>query len=145
MGVIVLAVAVGLPGASAATKKPFTQDLVGAQIGGTAIKSVFAYSVKDSASGEGAGVQHTNVSGTGFPLTGTDTSVFYFTHGLQRTKDSFSLAAPDANGISAVTGKGTCTTGTGAFKTQKCSYTFTGTYDTKTTVAKIKVKGTYTQ
>src|SRR3954454_21342405 len=95
---IVVLVAVGLPGASAATKKhAFTQDLLGAQIGGTAIKSVFAYSAKDSASGDGAGVQRTNVTGTAFPLSGTDTFVVYFAKGIQRTSDSFTLAAPDAN------------------------------------------------
>ena len=143
--IAVLVVAIGLPGASAATKKPFTQELSGAQIGGTPLKSVFAYQFKDSVSGEGAGIQRTSVSGTGFPLSGTDTVVTYFAKGIQRTKDTFTLAAPDANGISAITGSGKCTTGTGIYKTQKCSYTFTGTYDTMRTIAKVKVKGTYTR
>jgi hypothetical protein len=35
--------------------------------------------------------------------------------------------------------------GTGVHKKEKCTYTFKGTYNTKTTVANVKVTGTDTR
>ena len=120
LGALALGVVTGLPGASAAgTKKSFTQTLVGAQIAGSGLTAVDAYQVKDSFNGAGAAIQ--------------------------KSTDTFALAAPDANGISAITGSGKCTSGTGAYKTVKCSYTVTGTFDTKTTIVHVTAKGTYTK
>src|SRR4051794_33285662 len=104
-GLLVMAVAVGIPGASAATKKhPLSQDFLGAQISASGLKGVTAYQVKDATYGVGAGLQHNVVTGTTFPLSGSDTSIVFFAKGTEKTKDTFKLAAPDANGISAVTG-----------------------------------------
>jgi hypothetical protein len=41
---------------------------------------------------------------------------------------------PNANDISTFIGSGKCVGGTGVHKKQKCTYTFTGTAHTKTTV-----------
>ena len=135
LGALALGVVTGIPGASAAgTKKAFTQTLVGAQISGSGLTAVDAYQVKDSVNGAGAAIQKSTIAGNAFPLTGTDTLVTYFANGTEKSKDTFTLAAPDANGISAITGSGKCVSGTGAHKNVKCSYTFTGTFDSKTTI-----------
>jgi hypothetical protein len=146
LGALALGVVTGLPGASAAgTKKAFTQTLVGGQIAGSGVKTVNAYQVKDSVNGDGAAVQRNTVTGTTFPLPGTDTVDAYFTNGRQTTKDTYALGQPDANGIVAITGSGKCTSGTGVHKGEKCSYTFTGTLDSKTSIVHVTVNGTYTR
>jgi hypothetical protein len=142
-----LVVAVGFAGSGAAATKhtrAFTQTDLGAQISVQGTSFQQAYKVTDSLDGSGASVQVGKVSGTAFPLSGSDTSTAYFANGVVKTKDTFKLAAPDAKGISAITGSGKCVGGTGIHKAEKCSYTFTGTYDTKTTVAKVKATGTVT-
>lgn len=89
---------------------------IGSPCGRAPLKPVAAYEAKDSVNGAGAAIQRTTVSGTGFPLTGTDTITTYFGNGIQRSTDTFTLAAPDANGISAIAGSGKCISGTGAHK-----------------------------
>jgi hypothetical protein len=128
------------------TKRPLTETLLGAQIiaNGTSGESV--YKVNSSLDGTGAAIQDVTVAGTTFPLTGTDTITTYFADGVAKTKDTFKLGALDANGISAITGSGKCVGGgTGVHKREQCSYTFTGTYNTKTTVAKVRATGTDTR
>jgi hypothetical protein len=44
-----------------------------------------------------------------------------------------------------LTGTGKCVGGTGVHKNQKCTYTFTGTRNSTTTVYTVKVTGTYTR
>lgn len=143
-----LVMAVGLSGSAGAAAKAkqrsFTQTFVGGQISGTAVAGEQAYKFKDSLSGKGAAIQAYKISGTAFPFSGTDTTTLYFGTGVVITKDTFTLGAPDAAGISAITGKGKCTGGSGKFKALKCTYTFTGTYDTKTTISKVTVKGSET-
>ena len=141
---LVAIVAIGIPGASAAGKKgSFTQTFVGAQISGGNTEGVDAYAVTDSVNGHGAAVQKTKVTGTTFPLNGTDTATAWFANGSVKTSDTFTVSAPDGNGISTITGSGKCVSGTGVHKAKTCKYTFKGTYDTKTTRVIVKVKGTY--
>jgi hypothetical protein len=143
-----LVVAVSFASAGAAATKharAFTQTDLGAQISMNGTSFQTAYKVTDSLDGSGASVQTGKVSGTAFPLSGSDSDIAYFANGVGRTKDTFKLGTPDANGISAITGHGKCVGGTGIHKTEKCSYSFTGTYNTKTTIAKVKVTGTVTR
>lgn len=132
--------------AVAASKKPtkhkLTESLIGAQIHANGAKSESAYKVHSSLDGTGAGIQEVTVSGTTFPLAGKDTFTAYFADGVAKTKDTFKLGAIDANGVSSITGSGKCVGGTGVHKKETCKYTFTGTYNTKTTVATVDVTGT---
>jgi hypothetical protein len=131
----------------AAGGKPraYTSHFVGAQISGGGLTAVAAYKVTDSLNGPGAAVQVSKVTSTALPLSGTDTGTVYYGNGTVKARDIFTLGAPDANGISAIAGKGTCTSGTGKYRGQKCTYTFAGTYDTNTSRADVIVKGTVTK
>jgi hypothetical protein len=146
--VLGLVIAVGVAGSGAAAgqrKRAFTDVTLGATISMNGLTGQSAFKDTNSLNGSGAGVQINHISGTSFPLTGSDTSDSYSASGLTKTADKFKLAAPDANGISVVTGSGRCVGGTGIHKHETCSYTFRGTYNTKTTVTKVKATGTDTR
>lgn len=148
-GAMGLVVALGVTGSAVAAKKPkkraFTQTDLGAQIFGSGTSFQSAYKVKDSLEGNGASVQVGTVSSaTTFPLSGTSKTTTYFANGVARSQDTFTLSAPTAN-ISTITGTGKCLGGTGVHKKEKCSYSFTGTYNTMTTVTTVTAKGTDTQ
>jgi hypothetical protein len=124
--------------ASAAAKRHvhFTNTVVGAAI--SANQS--AYKVHDSVFGNGAGVQTVKVSGAG----GTDSEITYYRNASAKSKGKFKIGTPDANGIAPLTGSGHDISGTGKAKGVKSTYTYTGTYNTKTGVFKVKLSGTYT-
>jgi len=149
VGTIGLIIAGGFSaGAIAAPKTPtkhaFTATLTGAQISsqGTSFETV--YKDVSSLDGTGAGIQDGTLAGTAFPVSGKASFTGYFANGVEKTADTFKLGAPNASGISAITGSGKCAGGTGVHKSRKCAYTFTGTYNTKTTLTKVKITGTYT-
>jgi hypothetical protein len=103
------------------------------------------YRVIRSPDGGGAAIQDGSVAGTTFPLNGGDNVRTYFADGVRITTDKFTLAPPHTDGIGAITGSGKCAGGTGVHRKEKCTYTFTGTYDLQTTVVKIKITGTDTR
>ena len=119
-------------------KVAFTNTASGASLSAT--RSALAD--HDSVFGNGAGVQTTKTAPSG--TSGTDTTIVYYGNATLTSHDSFSIGQPDANGIAAVTGKGHDFKGTGKAKGVTSTYTFTGTFNTKTTVYTVKLKGTYT-
>ncbi len=141
--------AVAAPSKKSASHKPKTRKysvvLTGAAISGSGNTGVDAYQAKSTVDGSGAGVQHVTVSGSTFPLTGTDKATFYYANGVSNTSDTFTLATPDANGNSAISGSGKCTGGTRVHRHEKCKYTFTGAYNTKTMMVSVTVHGTDTR
>jgi hypothetical protein len=124
--------------AGAAAAKPnifhFTDTVTGAQISAT--QAVFK--THDSRFGDGAGVQTVKVSGLG----GTDAEITYYGNASAKSHGSFTLGRPNAQGVSKVTGQGHDTSGTGKLKGFKSTYTYTGTFNTKTLVYTIVIKGT---
>jgi hypothetical protein len=136
VGVAALTVAVWPVAAGASRSKSFkfTENSVGAQISATEA----VYKVHDSHLGDGAGVQVVKVSGLG----GTDSETTYYGNGTAESHGSFKITAPDSHGISALTGHGQDTSGTGELKGFKSTYTYTGTFNTKTLVFKVVLKGT---
>lgn len=152
-GVVALLVGAGLAtyAVAAPSKKPakqtgktrkLSETLAGAQISGSGNHSVNVYEVKSSLDGTGAGIQRTTVSGTTFPLNGSDKVTAYYANGVDRSTDKFTLATPDANGNSAITGTGKCLGGTRVHQHEKCTYTFSGTYNTKTLAINVTLHGT---
>ena len=131
-------VAAGVLAGGAGAAKPrtfrFTETITGAQISGT--EAVFK--VHDSRIGRGAGDQLVKVSGLG----GTDTETTYYGDASAKSNGSFKLGAPDSNGISQLTGKGHDTSGTGKLKGFKSTYSYTGTFNTKTLAFTVVLKGT---
>jgi hypothetical protein len=123
--------------ASAAGKRHihFTSKIVGAGI--SANKA--AYRIHDSHFGNGAGVQIVVVKGSG----GTDSEITYYGNATARSKGTFKIGKPDANGVASLTGSGHDFSGTGKAKGLKSTYTYSGTYNTKTSVFHITLTGTY--
>ncbi|HEY3727385.1 MAG TPA: hypothetical protein VGL51_09445 [Solirubrobacteraceae bacterium] len=149
IAVIVSVVAAGFAayaGAATKTKKrSYTVTLTGATIGSHGNTGEAAYKVRSSLDGAGAALQEVKVSGSAFPLSGTDTVTTYYANGVAKAKDKFTLSALDANGISKINGSGKCVGGTRVHKNEKCKFTFSGTYNSKTTVVRAKIKGTDTR
>ena len=129
----------------AVTKRAFSEINVGAMISMTGSRFESVYRVIRSPDGGGAAIQDGAVAGTTFPLNGGDDVRTYFADGVRITRDTFTLAPPHTDGIGAITGSGKCAGGTGVHKKEKCTYTFTGTYDFKTTVVKVEISGTDTR
>ena len=129
-----LAVAVGVSGA-AGKKVHFTEHIVGNGIGGT--KAAFA--IHDSFFGNGAGTQVIKSTSTG----GADRELAYYGDAALVSKGTFSLGVPDANGIAKLTGKGRDVSGTGRAKGVTSTYTYSGTFNTKSGVFAVTIKGTY--
>ena len=147
-GLVGLVVMLVLAGAVMAAKKPkkrpFTEAVITASIARDGSRSVFE--VRDSVSGNGAGVVRTTFSGASYPLSGVDRSTAYFRDGVSLATDTFTIAKPNAHGISRIGGKGRCLGGTGAYRTKKCTFTFSGTADTNPGgVVKTTITGTFTR
>jgi hypothetical protein len=114
----------------------FTTKVVGAGISANQA----TYKVHDSQFGDGAGVQTVTVNGSG----GTDREITYYGNATARSKGTFTIGAPDANGIAPMAGSGHDVSGTGKAKGLKSTYTYTGTYDTNTGRINVTLTGTYT-
>jgi len=86
----------------------------------------------------GATVAAITLNGT----SGTSLSITYGTTGVRRTKETFA-AVVGASGTATLTGSGTCIPGgTGVWKNAKCSYSLTGTTNTRTNVGTSSEVGT---
>ena len=132
--IVVLSVPV-IASAAGNRKVRFTTKVSGAGI--SANQST--YKVHDSQFGDGAGVQTVTVKGSG----GTDSEITYYGNATARSKGTFKLGTPDVNGIASFTGSGHDVSGTGKAKGVKSTYTYSGTYDTKTSIFHVTLTGTY--
>jgi hypothetical protein len=136
----------GRPGCdSDRSSAPERAVAVGAQISANGNRFETVYRVIRSPDGGGAGMQDGVLLGATYPVTGTDTMQLFYADGVQRMSDAFTRGAPHTDGVGDITGKGTCTTGSGLHKGEKCTYTITGTYDLNTGVTKLHLAGTFTR
>jgi hypothetical protein len=137
-----LALVVALTSSAFAATKPkkvhFTQTAIGAPVSSTEA----VYATKDSVHGQGAAVQTTVINSTA--TAGTDTTTSFFKNGSSVGHDTFTLTAPDANGVITVTGHGTSVGKSGTLKGHKATYTFTGTDNSKTNIIQVTITGTTT-
>jgi hypothetical protein len=131
---------IGAKSAKARTAS-WTQTGTGSSISKDGSLMVVA-AVKNSIDGDGAVVSTVTLNGT----NGTDTATRYQANGVQKFEESFTLGAPDANGLTPYSGNGKCTgPGTGVHKHEQCSYTFTGTLNSATQVVEFSISGTTTR
>jgi hypothetical protein len=137
--------ATALAAGKARHKRSFTAVAVGAQISANGNRFETVYRVIRSPDGGGAGMQDGVLLGATYPVTGTDTMQLFYADGVQRMSDAFTRGVPHTDGVGDITGKGTCTTGSGLHKGEKCTYTITGTYDLNTGVTKLHLAGTFTR
>lgn len=133
-----LAAAAAIPALAASGAKHktvhFTETLVGAGIN----KTQSVYKVHDSVQGNGAAVQTVTSSNS---KGGTSTVVSYYRHGSTTGTADFKFGTPQ-NGVLPLTGSGRTTGGTGSDKGVHSTYTFKGTYDSKTSIVHVTVTGT---
>jgi hypothetical protein len=73
---------------------------------------------------------------------GSDTEITYYGNATARSKGTFKLGTPDANGIATLTGSGHDVSGTGKAKGLKS--TIQRHVNTKTDVFSVTLTGTYT-
>lgn len=151
-GAAAMAAAAGLGGSAVASgagkpphKRAFTAVVVGARISASGNRFENIYRVKRSPDGGGAAIQDGVLLGSTYPVAGNDTMKLFYADGVQHTSDTFTLAAPHIDGLGAITGKGTCTTGSAMHQGETCTYTFTGTYDLNTGVTMLHLSGTFTR
>jgi hypothetical protein len=135
IGVTLIAIplAVAAPGGLAAgTSHHITAHFLGAAI--SANKEV--YVIRGTISG--AGVQTLKANSKG----GTDTAIIYTANGTASSKDVFTLGKPNKAGVVTIKGHGHFTRGTGRYAGITGHYTFTGTFNSKTTITKVSLSGT---
>jgi hypothetical protein len=139
------AAGVALAAGKAPHKRSFTAVAVGAQISANGNRFEAVYRVIRSPDGGGAAIQDGVLLGSTYPVTGNDTMKLFFADGVQHMSDTFTRGTPHTDGIGDITGKGTCTTGSGLHKGETCTYTISGTYDLQTGVTKLRLSGTLTR
>jgi hypothetical protein len=125
--------ALAASGATTHRNVHFTEAEVGAGIG----KNRTVYKIHDSVMGNGASVDTTTFNAQ----VGTSTSVTYYGDAKAYSKDTFTLGKPQT-GLIPFSGSGHHFRGTGKLKGLHSSYTFTGSYDPKTTITHVTVTGT---
>ncbi len=127
------------------TKRAFKETLVGAEIKQNNTPPFEVFKVVSALDGTCAGLGYPVTRGTTFPIHGTDTVTIYCADGVSKSKATFVLNAPNAQGIIPYTGSGKCVGGTGVHKKEKCAYTLKGSYNPKTGVETAKATGTDTR
>jgi hypothetical protein len=141
VGAAVVTGVTAVQGVAAATKHEKVVS-VGAVISRNGNSFEAAYKLTSSLYGHGAAVQVGKLTGSAFPLHGSDTTTAYYAGGVAVTKDKFTVGVIDAAGIGKVTGTGHCAGGTGIHKHQRCQYKLTGTYNSKTMISHVTAIGT---
>ena len=140
------AAALMLPAAAAAapTSKHFTEVESGARLSTHGNRYEDVYKIKRSSEGVGTVIRDSVLSGDTFPASGTAQAISYFKDGRLRSTESFTLGVPRANGVGTISGTGKCTRGSKAHRLETCNYKFAGTYDLRTGITQITLKGTET-
>jgi hypothetical protein len=125
--------------------KPFSEVEAGVMLSTTGLRFEDVYRIKRSPDGEGAAIRDGAFHGTTFPVSGTDAVTSNFKDGRQTATETFTLDPPQLDGVGRITGRGQCSGGTQGHQTEKCSYTFSGTYDLETQHFQIILRGTDTR
>jgi hypothetical protein len=141
-----LAVALAVPaGAGAApTTKHFSEVESGVRLSTHGARFEDVYKIKRGPDGVGTVIRDGKLSGDTFPASGTAQAISYFEDGRLRSTESFTLGVPRTDGVGTITGTGTCTKGSEAHRLETCKYKFAGTYDLRTGITQITLKGTET-
>jgi hypothetical protein len=146
LSTIGFAAAVLVPAASQAapTTKKFTEVESGTRLSTHGNRFEDVYKIKKSPSGLGTVIRDAALTGDTFPASGTDQAISYFSDGRLRATESFTLGVPHVDGVGTITGTGKCTRGSKAHRLETCNYKFAGTYDLRTGITQITLKGTET-
>jgi hypothetical protein len=124
--------------------KGFTSVQTGVRLSTSGNAFEDTYKVKQSPFGEGTVIRDANFAASTFPASGSDTAKTYDRGGRTFAHETFTLGTPNVDGIGPISGKGTCTSGTGTHHGETCTYTIKGTYDLITGITSMTLTGTYT-
>ena len=136
------ALAAGPGGAS--IHRPFSEREAGVRLSTAGTRYEDTYRIKASPFGEGTTIRDATLTGTAFPASGKDTAISYYKDGRLVANETFTLGAPNVDGVGPISGTGTCSGGTFKHQGETCTYTIKGTYDLVTGVTFTKLTGTYT-
>ena len=146
LSTIGLAAALALPSVAVAapTSRHFTEVESGARLSTHGNRYEDVYKIKRGPDGVGAVIRDSVLSGGTLPASGTTQAVRYFQDGRLRSTESFTLGVPRANGVGTITGTGKCTKGSKAHRLETCNYKLAGTYNLRTGITHVTLKGTET-
>jgi hypothetical protein len=145
LSTIGFAAALAVPaGAQAAAKRHFIEVESGTRLSSHGSRYEDVYKIKKSPAGVGSAVRDSVLSGDTFPAGGTDQAISYYKDGRLRAAESYTLSAPHVDGVGTITGTGVCTKGSKAHRLETCHYTLAGTYDLRTGITQITLRGTET-
>lgn len=136
--------AVPVTALAAGTKRShhFTDHLTGALVLTHGSTSTYAFKVRTTDVGPGAGVTvDTSTSSTG----GKTVSILYFAHGSIRSSGTYQIGAAGTDGLVPVTARGHNVSGTGIFKGAEGKFTATGTDNPNTKMVTLTITGTVTE
>ena len=145
--IVLLATAAGVAAPAAAGAKTihhFREVEAGVRLSTADLRYEDTYRIKSSPWGEGSTIRDGALTATTFPATGTDTAKSFYRNGRLFAKETYSLAVPNVFGVGAVTGNGTCQSGTDSHAGETCTYTITGNYQMLTGLMHLTLTGTYT-
>jgi hypothetical protein len=140
----VAALALPAVASAAPTSKHFTEVESGTRLSTHGNKYEDLYKVKRSPDGLGTVIRDSVLTGDTFPASGTAQAITYFSDGRLRSTESYTLGVPHVDGVGTITGTGKCTKGSKAHRLETCSYKLAGTYDLRTGITQITLKGTET-
>src|ERR1700753_4382609 len=140
LSTIGFAAALAVPGVAQA-KRHFTEVESGTRLSTHGNRYEDVYKIKKSPDGLGSAVRDAVLGGDTFPVAGTDQSISYYQNGRLRASETFTLGAPHVDGLGTISGTGVCTKGSTAHRGETCHYTFSGTYDLRTQITQITLRG----
>ena len=140
------AAALAAPAAATAapTTRHFTEVESGTRLSTHGNRYEDVYKIKSSPDGLGTVIRDAVLTGDTFPASGTNQAISYYENGRLRATESYTLGIPHVNGVAPISGTGKCTKGSKAHRLETCRYKFAGTYDLRTRITQITLRGTET-
>ena len=145
-----LAAAAGSAGAASAASphasgaRHFAETEAGIRLSATGNRFEDTFKIKSGTFGYGSAIRDVTLTGDKFPASGKASTVSWYRDGRLTTNETIALGAPLTDGVGAITGTGTCQSGTFKHQGETCTYTIKGTYDLTTGRVFMTLSGTYT-
>jgi hypothetical protein len=122
----------------------FTMEEVGNRLSTSGPRYEDIYRVQSSPFGEGSVIRDAVLTNTVFPASGSDVAKTYDRGGRTFAKETYTFGTPNTDGVGPITGRGSCTSGTGRHLGETCTYTMKGSFNLITGITRLTLSGTYT-
>ncbi len=110
-------------------EQTFTATEAGTQLSTTGLRFEDTFKIKGGSFGYGSAIRDFVLTGTKFPVSGKDAAVSWFRDGRLTSAETVTLGVPSFDGVGAVSGTGTCVSGTYKHQGETCTYKIAGSYD----------------